>query len=32
MNNDHQDARMILALAAEADDEFIWGQHQNAPT
>ena len=26
MNNDHQDARMILALAAEADDEFIWGQ------
>jgi hypothetical protein len=26
MNNDHHDARMILALAAEADDEFIWGQ------
>jgi hypothetical protein len=24
MNNDHQDARMILALAAEADDGFIW--------
>ena len=24
MNNDHQDARMILALAAEANDEFIW--------
>ena len=23
MNND-QDARMILALAAEANDEFIW--------
>ena len=24
MNDDHQDARMILALAAEVDDEFIW--------
>ena len=24
MNDDHQDARMILALAAEADDRFIW--------
>jgi hypothetical protein len=24
MNYDHQDARMILALAAETDDEFIW--------
>jgi hypothetical protein len=24
MNNDHQDARIILALAAEADDRFIW--------
>jgi hypothetical protein len=26
MNNDHQDARMILALAAETDDEFLWGR------
>ncbi len=26
MNNDHQDARMILALAAEADDSFIWNR------
>jgi hypothetical protein len=24
MNNDHQNARMILALAAETDDRFIW--------
>jgi hypothetical protein len=24
MNNDNQDARIILALAAEADDGFIW--------
>jgi hypothetical protein len=24
MNNDHKDARMIFALAAEANDEFVW--------
>ena len=32
MNDDHQDARMILALAAEADDEFIWDQIKTLQT
>jgi hypothetical protein len=26
MSNDHQDARVILALAVEADDEFMWNR------
>jgi hypothetical protein len=32
MNNDHQDARMILALAAEADDRFIWDRIRTIQT
>jgi hypothetical protein len=32
MNNDHQDARMILALAAEADDWFIWDRIRTIQT
>jgi hypothetical protein len=32
MNNDHQDARMILALAAEADDGFIWDRVRTLQT
>ena len=32
MNNDHQDARMILALAAEADDRFIWDRVRTIQT
>jgi hypothetical protein len=32
MNNDHHDARMILALAAEADDGFIWDRIKRLQT
>jgi hypothetical protein len=32
MNNDHQDARMILALAAEVDDRFIWDRVRTLQT
>jgi hypothetical protein len=32
MNNDHQDARMIIALAAEADDGFIWDRIKTLQT
>jgi hypothetical protein len=32
MNNDHRDARMILALAAEADDRFIWDRVKTLQT
>ena len=30
--NDHRDARMILALAAEADDRFIWDRVRTIQT
>jgi hypothetical protein len=32
MNNDHRDARMILALAAEGDDRFIWDRVRTLQT
>jgi hypothetical protein len=32
MNDDHRDARMILALAAEVDDRFIWDRIRMAQT
>jgi hypothetical protein len=32
MSNDHLDARMVLALAAEADDRFIWDRVRTIET
>jgi hypothetical protein len=32
MNDDHQDARIILALAAETDDRFIWDRVRTIQT